>query len=452
MSRGIAEGVTMEEKIVESFADLDVSPIMLKALAKMGFEKPSPIQEALIPLALDGYDVIGQARTGTGKTAAFAIPILEQLDPIKVNPHPQALVMVPTRELAHQVYGEFVKLADGCPTFCVELAGGKHMDRQIKTLKAGVQVAVGTPGRVLDHIQRGSLKLSNIWCVVLDEADRMLDIGFRPDIERILRRCPEQRQTLLLSATLAKDVLEIANRYLFEPKHIDCSKNEMSVETIEQRYFLVDRVNKFDLLVQLLKREHPPQAIIFCRTKLGTAKLHRSLEQAFSKDPVFSKMRLDTIHGNMTQPQRDDVFQRLRTGKIQLLVATDVVGRGIDVSTISHIINFDLPQDCDDYVHRVGRTGRMGRDGIAFSFVTKDEGDQLTDIELRINRLLVRDSFDKLTISREDEFSKSESDVDDLSDSEVEGGSSGVQDSAKPPKRKLSPMRRKTSERRLGRR
>ena len=446
MHRSIVENATMDGKVVESFADLELSRIMLNALAKMGFEKPSPVQEAMIPLALDGYDVIGQARTGTGKTAAFAIPILEQLDPIKVNPFPQALVMVPTRELAHQVFGEFVKLSDGCPTFCVELAGGKHMDRQLKTLRAGVQIAVGTPGRVLDHIQRGSLKLSNIWCVVLDEADRRLDIGFRPDIERILRRCPEQRQTLLLSATLARDVLEIANRYLYEPKHIDCSKNEMSVETIEQRYFLVDRVNKFDLLVQLLKREHPPQAIIFCRTKLGTAKLHRSLEQAFSRDPVLSKMRLDTIHGNMSQPQRDDVFQRLRSGRIQLLVATDVVGRGIDVSTISHIINFDLPQDCDDYVHRVGRTGRMGRDGIAFSFVTKDEGDQLTDIELRINRLLVRDSFGKPSERNGDDGAKADS-AAELAGHDNDEDSPSEPMTSKPAKRKLSPSRRKTSDR-----
>jgi len=392
---------SMEAKEIEYFRDLDISPIMLGALKKMGFEKPSPIQAAIIPLALDGYDVIGQARTGTGKTASFAIPILEQLDPLRKNPHPQAIVLVPTRELAHQVYGEFVKLAEGCPTAIVELAGGKHMDRQLKSLKAGAQVVVGTPGRVIDHLERGSLKLSNVWCVVLDEADRMLDIGFRPDIERVLRRCPEERQTLLLSATLAKDVLEIANRYLFEPKHIDCSKNDVSVDTIEQRYFLTQRYDKFDLLVKLLQREQPPQAIIFCRTKLGTAKLHRQLEQAFAGDANLSKMRLDTIHGNMSQPQRDDVFKRLRTGAIQLLVATDVIGRGIDVSTISHIINYDLPQDCDDYVHRVGRTGRMGREGIAFSFVTKDEGDQLTDIELRINRLLIRDSFDSLLHHRD---------------------------------------------------
>ena len=391
----------METKEIEYFTDLDISSIMIGALKKMGFEKPSPIQAAIIPLALDGFDVVGQARTGTGKTASFAIPILEQLDPLRNNPNPQAIVLVPTRELAHQVYGEFVKLADGCPTEIVELSGGKHMDRQLKSLRAGAQVVVGTPGRVIDHLERGSLKLSNVWCVVLDEADRMLDIGFRPDIERVLKRCPEERQTLLLSATLAKDVVEIANRYLFEPKHIDCSKNDVSVDTIEQRYFLTQRYDKFDLLVKLLQREQPPQAIIFCRTKLGTAKLHRQLEQAFAGDPNLSKMRLDTIHGNMSQPQRDDVFKRLRTGAIQLLVATDVIGRGIDVSTISHIINYDLPQDCDDYVHRVGRTGRMGREGIAFSFVTKDEGDQLTDIELRINRLLIRDSFDAPGSNRE---------------------------------------------------
>lgn len=453
----------MERTVIESFDQLDLSPIMLKALDKMGFTKPSPIQAAIIPIALDGYDVIGQARTGTGKTASFAIPILEQLDPLRENPYPQALVLVPTRELAHQVYGEFVKLAEGCPTSIVELSGGKHMDKQIKALKAGVQVAVGTPGRVIDHIQRGSLKLSNIWCVVLDEADRMLDIGFRPDIERVLKRCPEARQTLLLSATLANDVLEIANRYLFEPQFVDCSKNDMSVETIEQRYFLTDRHDKFDLLVKLLRREHPPQAIIFCRTKLGTAKLHRMLENAFKDDPVLKAMRLDTIHGNMSQPQRDSVFKRLRAGDIQLLVATDVVGRGIDVSTISHIINYDLPQDCDDYVHRVGRTGRMGREGIAFSFVTRDEGNQLTDIELRINRLLVRDSFDSKSPVKEVSLNDEAFDEGSNEDLSPAAAHSTTVSAAKPTekhafgtspvtKRKLSPMRKRLSERlaRLG--
>lgn len=381
----------METKTAETFAELNLSDITLRALAKLGYEKPSPIQAKVIPWALEGYDVIGQARTGTGKTASFAIPILEQLDPLRVCPLPQALVLVPTRELAAQVHGEFVKLAHGCPTEILEVAGGKHMTRQQKALKAGTQVVVGTPGRVIDHIQQGTLKLSNIWCIVLDEADRMLDIGFRPDIERILRRCPENRQTLLLSATLAGEVQKLAERYLFEPVHVDCSQKGVTVDTIEQRYLNVSPERKFEILVKLLAREQPPQTIIFCRTKLGTAKLHSQLQKALRSVPGLSEMRLDTMHGNMNQSQRDAVFKSLRNGDIQILVATDVVGRGIDVSTVSHIVNYDLPDDCDDYVHRVGRTGRMGRDGIAFSFVSRGQGELLTEIEVRINRQLIAD-------------------------------------------------------------
>ncbi|AMV34408.1 DEAD-box ATP-dependent RNA helicase CshA [Pirellula sp. SH-Sr6A] len=393
----------MESKIAETFEELGLSPIMMRALAKLGYERPSPIQSRVIPWALEGYDLIGQARTGTGKTASFAIPILEQLDPLRVCPSPQALVLVPTRELAAQVHGEFVKLADGCPTEILEVAGGKHLDRQTRKLREGVQVVVGTPGRVIDHIQRGSLDLRRLWCVVLDEADRMLDIGFRPDIERILRRCPENRQTLLLSATLAAEVKELANRYLFEPVHIDCSNKDISVETIEQRYLTVAPEKKLETLLALLERERPPQTIIFCRTKLGTAKLHNQLERQLHRYPDLKHLRLATIHGNMNQSQRDAVFKQLREGSIQILVATDVVGRGIDVSTISHIINWDLPDDCSDYVHRVGRTGRMGREGIAFSFVAKGQGQMLTEIEHKINRLLVLDplSENHATMSRE---------------------------------------------------
>jgi len=374
----------------EHFSDLQLSPIMMRSLEKLGWSAPSPIQAGVIPYALEGYDVLGQARTGTGKTASFAIPILEQLDPFSENPYPQALVMVPTRELAAQVHGEFEKLAYGCPTRVLEISGGKHMRRQLKALSEGVQVVVGTPGRVIDHLQRGSLRLDRLWCVVLDEADRMLDIGFRPSIERILRRCPENRQTLLLSATLDERIRELANRYLYEPVVVDCSENDVSVETIEQRFITVSPENKMPVLIELLDREQPPQAIIFCRTKIGTAKLHNRLEKHFRSNPS-NAVRLGMIHGDMNQSQRDAVFRALREGELQILVATDVVGRGIDVSSISHIINYDLPSDCDDYVHRVGRTGRMGRSGIAFSFVSKDEGEQLTEIEHRINRLLERD-------------------------------------------------------------
>ena len=447
----------METKTAETFAELNLSDITLRALAKLGYEKPSPIQAKVIPWALEGYDVIGQARTGTGKTASFAIPILEQLDPLRVCPLPQALVLVPTRELAAQVHGEFVKLAYGCPTEILEVAGGKHMTRQQKALKSGTQVVVGTPGRVIDHIQQGTLKLSNIWCVVLDEADRMLDIGFRPDIERILRRCPENRQTLLLSATLAGEVQKLAERYLFEPIQVDCSQKGVTVDTIEQRYLNVSPERKFDILVKLLAREQPPQTIIFCRTKLGTAKLHNQLQKALRSIPGLSEMRLDTIHGNMNQSQRDSVFKSLRNGDIQILVATDVVGRGIDVSTVSHIVNYDLPDDCDDYVHRVGRTGRMGRDGIAFSFVSRGQGELLTEIEVRINRQLIADplAFEGCEPAKRSAFStslikkpKPVVDVDSLEVAEATETVDGEL-AAEPPakKRGLNRMRRTLSDR-----
>jgi ATP-dependent RNA helicase DeaD len=376
----------IEEVDAETFEELDLSPVMRRALKKAGFEKPSPIQSSLIPLAMDGEDVIGQARTGTGKTAAFSIPILEQLDSLEDCRDPQAIVIVPTRELADQVGAEAKRLAWGVQTEIAVLAGGKNITRQLRQLQNGVQIVVGTPGRLHDHLQRGSLRTGSVWCVVLDEADRMLDIGFRPQIERILRKCPRNRQTLLLSATLPSTVRRLAESYMNHPKVIDCSKNEMAVETIEQHYFTVAQDRKSDLLDRLLQREKPEQAIIFCRTKRGTDRLYRQLSH--------HHQRCGSMHGDMQQRERDRVLKSLRDGELKILVATDVVGRGIDITTISHIINYDVPQDCDDYVHRVGRTGRMGRDGIAFTFVVPGEGEFLTSIERRINKELKRDTIE----------------------------------------------------------
>ncbi|MEX0820222.1 MAG: DEAD/DEAH box helicase [Pirellulaceae bacterium] len=370
----------------ERFEDMDLSKQMLKALRQATYETPTPVQAGVIPAALDGVDVIGQARTGTGKTASFVIPILEDLLPKREAPNPQALILVPTRELAVQVRDEVVKLSATRRIHCVALYGGKPIRGQIEKLKEGAQVIVGTPGRVLDHIGRGTLQLGDVWCVVLDEADRMLDIGFRPDIERILRKCPEDRQTLLLSATVPPPILRLAERYMHEPISLDFSSGDIAVETIEQFYFTVDQDRKFDLLVRLMERENPRQAIIFCRTKRGVDRLVKRLSK-FDKD-------VDCIHGDLPQGSRDRVMRLFREGKIRTLVATDVVGRGIDVTTVSHIINFDLPAFCDDYVHRVGRTGRMGREGVAFSFVCSDEGPQLTRIEERINLLLKRDEIE----------------------------------------------------------
>lgn len=384
---GVPSDLTEQRKRKQpsGFEELDLSDEMMAALKRAGYEQPTPIQAGLIPLAFEEEDVVGQAQTGTGKTAAFAIPILEQLAPRKEIHGPQALILVPTRELAVQVRDEFSKLAFGQHVSCVALYGGKPIRGQIEKLKRGAQVIVGTPGRVIDHISRKTLDLRDLWCVVLDEADRMLDIGFRPDIEKILRRCPDDRQTLLLSATVPPPIERLAQRYMYKPQKLNFSPKEISVDTIDQHYFTVDAGRKFDLLVKLLVREDPKQAIVFCRTKRGTEKIYQRLSKR--------EKGVASMHGDMAQRQRDRVMGKFREGKIRLLVATDVVGRGIDVSGVSHIINFDIPEFCDDYVHRVGRTGRMGREGVAYTFVAPEEGNQLTRIEQRINRQLSRDEI-----------------------------------------------------------
>jgi ATP-dependent RNA helicase DeaD len=368
------------------FRDLGLSDVMLAALDRAAYLEPTPVQVGIIPRALTGVDVLGQARTGTGKTAAFAIPILERSKHSRKGAPPQALVLVPTRELAVQVRDEFEKLAHGRRVSCVPVYGGKPIRGQIAKLQRGADVVIGTPGRVLDHLGRGSLDLRSVQIVVLDEADRMLDIGFRPDIEKILRRCPKERQTLLLSATVAPPVERLARTYMRDPEVMDFSPKTKAVETIEQFYFTVDQERKFDLLVRLLQRDQPEQAIVFCRTKRGTERIFRRLSKHFPN--------VDMMHGDMQQSARDRVMKAFRAGDVRVLVATDVVGRGIDVTGISHIINYDIPQSSDDYVHRVGRTGRMGREGVAYTFVTTEEGGELTRIEILINRLLKRDEIE----------------------------------------------------------
>jgi ATP-dependent RNA helicase DeaD len=368
-----------------TFDSLGLSDVMRAALDEAGYQYPTPVQAGLIPRALTGIDVVGQARTGTGKTASFVIPILERMQLKHDIHHPQALVMVPTRELAVQVRDEAVKLAHGRRVHVVAVYGGKPIRDQIEKLRKGAQIVIGTPGRVLDHLARGTIDFSKLKIVVLDEADRMLDIGFRPDIERILKRCPSDRQTLLLSATVPPPIAKLAERYMRSPETLNFSPKDVAVETIEQFYFTVDPQKKFELLIRLLSREKPKQAIIFCRTKRGTEKIYQRLSKKV-KDPRI----VAAIHGDMNQSARDRVMAAFRSERVRFLVATDVIGRGIDVSTISHIINFDIPAFCDDYVHRVGRTGRMGREGVAFTFVAPDEGYELTRIEERINRLLKR--------------------------------------------------------------
>ena len=362
---------------------------MRRRLAQINYERPSPIQAGLIPLALDEYDVVGQAQTGTGKTAAFSIPIIERLEKSGQSKRsPQALILVPTRELAVQVHDEFLKLSKHMSAIVLAIYGGKPIKSQARRLQQGVDVVVATPGRAIDHLSRQNLDLSNLWCVVLDEADRMLDIGFRPDIERIMRRCPKDRQTLLLSATVPDPILRLAKRFMDEPVRVNFSPKKVAADLIDQSYFNVEPERKFDLLVALLQRDRPEQAIVFCRTKIGTEKLYRKLLKGGEFD------RVAAIHGDMTQPARDKVMRKFRDGTVNLLIATDVVGRGIDVTQISHIINFDIPQLSEDYVHRVGRTGRMGKAGVAYSFVTPEQGPELTAIEQTLNQLLKQDNIE----------------------------------------------------------
>ncbi len=370
---------------IPPFGDLALSDHMLEALAEAGYQDPTPVQAGLIPKALKGHDLMGQARTGTGKTAAFGIPLLERFGSGEKRKGTAALILVPTRELAVQVRDEITKLAGRSKVTTVAVYGGKPIRGQIEHLRRGAEIVVGTPGRVIDLIDRRALILEALECVVLDEADRMLDIGFRPDIEKILRRCPHARQTLLLSATIPPPVKRLAERYMIEPEMLDFSPQDVAVETIEQFYFTVDPRQKFDLLVKLIEREDPKQAIIFCRTRKGTDRVGTRLGRKLKGAAM--------IHGDLQQRQRDRVMADFRAGNVRFLAATDVVGRGIDVTGISHIINFDIPQFCDDYIHRVGRTGRMGREGVAYTFVSPEEGNELTRIEVRINRLLVRDEM-----------------------------------------------------------
>lgn len=333
-------------------------------------------------MVMDDLDVIGQAQTGTGKTAAFTLPLIRITAGRPANKGPLVLVVVPTRELALQVTAEVEKLSYKSDVTSVAVYGGKPIKQQSLRLQKNPHIVVGTPGRIIDMIKRQSLRTHQLETVVLDEADRMLDIGFRPDIEWILRQCPESRQTLLLSATVPEEILQLAKRYMHQPKLVNFSSNQISAESIDQFYFQVEEQLKTELLVALLKKEKPKQTIVFCRTKIRTEKIYRRLEKIMDG--------VQCIHGDLSQSLRNRTMQNFRDRKFKILVATDVMGRGIDVSGISHIINYDLPEISDDYVHRVGRTGRMGREGIAYSFISREQGKLLTDIEKRINQLLDR--------------------------------------------------------------
>jgi ATP-dependent RNA helicase DeaD len=354
-----------------SFEELGLSEPTLKAISELGYEEPTSIQARTITRVLEGADVIAQAQTGTGKTAAFALPIIEKLDPDMRLP--QALILTPTRELAMQVAEAFHSYGKYHQVKVLPVYGGQPIDRQLRALDRGVQVVVGTPGRLLDHIQRGTLKLGQVRVVVLDEADEMLDMGFIEDIEAILSETPPERQTALFSATIPAPIAELARKYMREPERISIAAEQMTVPQIRQVYYEVGARDKFEMLGRILDFEMPEAAIVFCRTKSEVDALgERLIARAFPAE---------TLHGDLSQIQRDRVMGRFRTGQVELLVATDVAARGLDIEHVSHVINYDIPLDPVIYVHRIGRTGRAGRSGCAITLVTPRERRLLRYIE-----------------------------------------------------------------------
>ncbi|WP_202842747.1 DEAD/DEAH box helicase [Luteimonas saliphila] len=354
------------------FADFGLPPPLMQALADVGYESPSPIQAATIPPLLQGRDVLGQAQTGTGKTAAFALPALARLDPAARKP--QVLVLAPTRELAIQVAEAFQKYATHLPGFHVlPIYGGQAYGVQLSALKRGVHVIVGTPGRVIDHLDRGSLDLSELRTLILDEADEMLRMGFIDDVEAVLKKTPATRQVALFSATMPSQIKRIAQTYLKDPVEIAIKSQTTTAANIRQRVWMVSGTNKLDALTRILEAEPFDAMIVFARTKLGTAELAEKL--------AARGFAAAAINGDLDQKQREKTIQSLKDGRIDILVATDVAARGLDVERISHVLNYDIPYDTESYVHRIGRTGRAGRSGEAILFAAPRERGMLGAIE-----------------------------------------------------------------------
>ena len=354
------------------FEELNIDERILRAIEDMGFEETSPIQTQAIPAVCEGIDVVGQAQTGTGKTAAYTIPMLMKIDPqIK---KPQAIVLCPTRELAVQVAEEIRKLAKYMSDIKVlPVYGGQEIVRQIKSLKTGVQIIVGTPGRVMDHMRRKTVKFDNINMVILDEADEMLDMGFREDMETILTETPQDRQTVMFSATMPKAIMDIARNFQKDARVIKVVRKELTVSNIEQFYYEVRPKNKTEVLCRLIDIYNPRLSVVFCNTKRQVDELISELKGR----GYFA----DGIHGDMKQQQRDRVMDDFRSGNVDILIATDVAARGIDVDDVDMVFNYDIPQDEEYYVHRIGRTGRAGRSGMALSFISGKEVYKLKDIE-----------------------------------------------------------------------
>ncbi|MFC4766547.1 DEAD/DEAH box helicase [Effusibacillus consociatus] len=365
---------------MSQFMDLNLSRPVMKALEEMGFESATSIQAQAIPVALTGRDMIGQAQTGTGKTVAFSIPMVEMVN--TDEDYVQGLILTPTRELCIQVAEEIGKVGLYKRVRTLPIYGGQDINRQIKALKNRPHVIIATPGRLIDHINRRTIRLNTIKMVVLDEADEMLDMGFVEDIESILKTCPDNRQTLLFSATMKPAVKSLAQKFMKDIEHVAVKAQEVTVPLIEQVYYEVPERQKLDVLTRLLDIQNPELAIVFGRTKRRVDELMNAL--------ITRGYQADGLHGDLSQRQRDTVMRKFRDGAVDILVATDVAARGLDVSGVTHVYNFDIPQDIDSYVHRIGRTGRAGKSGIATTFVTPREVEHLHQIERITKRKITK--------------------------------------------------------------
>ncbi len=363
-----------------TFEEIGLSRYVIQAIYGMGFETPTTIQEKAVPPAIKGQDLIGQAQTGTGKTAAFGIPMVEKIDAAKGSI--QGLVITPTRELAVQVATEINTIGQYKGVRALPVFGGQDINRQIKALKKKPQVIVGTPGRLMDHMMRKTIRLASVTVAVLDEADEMLNMGFIEDIETIMHEVPEQRQTLLFSATIPKSIQDLAQRFMKEPQVLKTRPKEVTVSNTEQFYIEVSERQKFDVLCRILDLQSPDMAIVFGRTKRRVDELNEALnKRGYSAEG---------IHGDLTQARRDSVMHNFKQANTELLVATDVAARGLDIGGVTHVYNFDIPQDPDSYVHRIGRTGRLGKTGMAITLVTPREITHLRTIESSIKRKIKR--------------------------------------------------------------
>lgn len=369
------------------FDELNLSKEIQKAVEEMGFEEATPIQSEAIPAIMSGKDIIGQAQTGTGKTASFGIPLIEAID--KHSKNIQALVLCPTRELAIQVAEEMNNLLKYVKTVkVVPIYGGQSIDRQIKILKFGVQIVIATPGRLIDHINRGTLNLENIKMVVLDEADEMLDMGFRDDIEKILKTSPKERQTVMFSATMPKQIMDLSKKYLKNAEHIKVVHKELTVPNVNQYFFELKPNMKLDVLTRLIDIHDPKLSLVFCNTKRVVDELVSHLQAR----GYFA----EGLHGDMKQMMRDRVMSKFRNGTLEILVATDVAARGIDVEEIDAVFNYDMPQDEEYYVHRIGRTARAGRAGQAFTFAVGKDFNKIKEIERYTKTKIVRQQIPSL--------------------------------------------------------